>query len=268
MQNFITSTLKLGRKLSMVLWLIDQYTSLGSNEEISVCLNGLPAGFQRKAGGYLVFTDLEEDRYRISLESPYYCPEELEVHLSSLDRSEPVVYVPLKPAPAYRFNPGSTLIRASLCAKDGGPASGNITAILGSENCARAQLGRQGAKAGSTEISLVEVTGRLAPGDLLLIRSRGAKKGEICEITTMGGGEGVYSLKKPLSSDHKRGELLMPLVTARSDQRGEIVVGIRSLRQKTCQLELEISAGANSQTLEIEIKAGQTHYLGKVALQK
>lgn len=27
MQNFITTTLKLGRKVSLVLWLIDQYTS-------------------------------------------------------------------------------------------------------------------------------------------------------------------------------------------------------------------------------------------------
>lgn len=267
MRNYITSTLKLGYKVSMVLWLIDQYRGLGCNEELDVYLNGQPAPFQRKAGGYLVFTDLEEDFYQIRIESRYYLTEELEVYLSSLDRTEPIVYVPLKPAPAYPFNPGATLIRASLGNARGKPVSAGLTATLGSDNCARAQLGRQGAQAGAREIVLVDVTGRIAPGDLLLIRPReGEETGEVCEMTSMNTGEGIYGLKRPLLSGHGRGALLMPVTAARSDERGEAVIAIRSLRQKECRIQLTISAGDHRQLVELIVKSGQTQHLGKVLL--
>ncbi|MDD4802446.1 MAG: hypothetical protein PHF24_05830, partial [Syntrophomonas sp.] len=147
MEDFITSTLKLGRKVSMVLWLIDQYSSLGCNEEVSIYLNARPADFQRKAGGYLVFTDLEEESYRVSVESPFFLDEEIQVNLSDLDRSEPVVYIALKPSPTYQFNTGATLIRASLDSQ-GNPLNTTLTATLTSDNCARAHLGSKGAQAG------------------------------------------------------------------------------------------------------------------------
>ncbi|MGI5911858.1 MAG: hypothetical protein ACOX6E_04645 [Syntrophomonadaceae bacterium] len=266
MQNFITSTLKLGHKVSMVLWLIDQYTSLGCNEEIKVYLNGRPSDFQRKAGGYLVFTDLEEDLYHIVLESQYYFTEQFEVSLSRLDRSEPIVYVPLKPAPQYRFNPGATVIRASLCNKKGDPLCGTLVTTLVSNNCARARIGRQGGKTGNSDIPLVDLTGRIAPGDLFLIRPAGKKSGEICEITTMGSSEGSYSLKQPLQSDHSRGELIMPLLVTPSDTRGEIVIGIRNLRQKTCQVEIQCQTENHNQIIRLEITTGLTHQLGKIVL--
>jgi len=266
MQNYMTSTLKLGRKVSMVLWLIDQHTSLGCNEEIAVYLNGRPVSFQRKAGGYLVFCDLEEDLYRVSIESPYYFTEQLEISISSLNRADPVVYVPLKPAPTYRFGQGATLIRASLRTQNGDPANAVLTATLGSDKCARAQLGRQGAQAQTSELSLVDVTGRFAPGDLLLLRPREGTSGEICEVTTMGGAEGIYALKQPLLSDHSRGELLMPLTITRSDERGEAVISIRNLRQKECRVQVNISAEDLNQIVEVEVKTGLVHHLGKIVL--
>lgn len=264
--NYITTTLKLGRKVSLVLWLMDQYRSLGCNEEISVYLNDYPAAFQRKAGGYLIFTDLEEDCCRLSIESQYYFKEQLEINLKSLNRSEPIVYVPLKPAPSYPFNPGATLIRASLSDKKGHALKAAVTATLGSDKCARAKLGRQGAQAGDKEISLLDVTGRIAAGDLLLIRPREEKSGEICEVVTTGAGDGIYSLKQPLLSDHQRGELLMPVILTRSDNRGEAVIAIRDLRQKECRVEVKISAEERSKVMEVEIASGVSHQLGKIVI--
>jgi len=266
MDSYITSTLKLGHKVSFILWLIDQYTSQGCNEEATVYLNGHPASFQRKAGGYLVFTDLEEDHYHLQVEAPYYLSQELEVTISSLDRNEPVVYVALQPAPPYRFKPGATLIRASLGNKKGDPVCTCLTAMVSSDNCARAKLGRQGAKAGATELSLVDMTGRLAPGDRLLIRTPEGKTGEICEISIMRSGEGIYSLKDPLSSDHSRGELLMPLIISHSDERGEAVIALRQLPQKECRVQVVVSADGSSQPVEVTVTTGRTHHLGKIIL--
>lgn len=266
MQSYITSTLKLGRKVSLVIWLIDQYSSLGCSEEVNVYLNGQPAVFQRKAGGYLVFTDLEADDYKILIDSPYYFPEEFTIKLSSLNTAEPLVYVPLKPAPSYRFNPGSTLLRASILSEDGSPVIAAIKAALTDDNCARAKLGRQGAKAGAKELGLIDLTGRMAPGDLLLIRPPEGVSGEICEISTMGTGDGTYALKQPLSADHNRGELLMPVFMSRSDSRGEAIIPIRQLRQKECQLQLAVSVGNTSQLVEVTLKIGETYHLGKITL--
>lgn len=266
MSDFLTSTLKLGRKISFVLWLIDQHTSLGSNEEVDVYLNGIPASYQRKAGGYLIFTDLEQDYYRVEVESPVYLPAAAEVAISQLDRAEPVVYLLLKPAPAYRFNTGATLVRASLTDAQGSPVSAPITAAITSDNGARARLGRQGAKAGLSEMQLIDQTGRIAPGDLVLVRSPESQGGEICELSTMGAEEGLYRLKSPLTADHNRGELLMPVFATHSDSRGEAVISIRGLRQKQVQAEITFGTGKSAKKMDLTITSGQIHQLGKIII--
>ncbi len=268
MQNFTTTRLRLGKRISLVLWLIDQYTALGSNEEdIRVYLNGRPADFQRKAGGYLVFSELEEKVYRVLIESERYFPEEFEVRLDELDQAEPVVWVSLKPSLLYRFNSTATLIRASVFQEHGEPAyEAQLTAVLCSDNCARARLGRQGASAGAKELSLVDVSGRMAPGDVFKLRPPQTEGGDICEVVSMGVGEGIYGLKHPLESDHERGELLMPVITARTEQRGETVLAFRNFRQKECDICLEISADGRRQIHNITLQSGQTHILGRIII--
>lgn len=268
MENYIISEIRLGKRVSMVLRLIDQYTALGSNEsDISVFLNGRPASFQRKAGGYLVFTELEEELYRVVIESKFYLSEEFEVRPGELDRAEPIVYVALKPSLLYHFNASATLIRVSVCRQNGEPAEGAvITAALLSDNCARARLGRQGAVAGWAGISLVDVTGRLAPGDLFLIRPAEGEEGEICEMATMGVGESVYELKKPPLSDHARGELLMPVIMTRTSERGEAVLALRNFRQRECELSLRVVFADRDLIRKIKIHSGTTHNLGKITI--
>lgn len=268
MENYIISEIRLGKRVSMVIRLIDQYTALGSNEsDINVFLNGRPSNFQRKAGGYLVFTELEEELYRVVIESKFYLSEEFEVRPGELDRAEPVVYVALKPSLLYRFNSSATLIRVTVCRQNGEPVKdADITATLLSDNCARAKLGRQGAVAGWAGISLVDVTGRLAPGDLFLIRPVQGEEGEICEMATMGVGESVYELKKPPLSDHARGELLMPVIMTRTNERGEAVLALRNFGQKECELSLRVAFSECDQIREIKIQSGITHNLGTIII--
>lgn len=268
MQNFTTTRLRLGKRISLVLCLIDQYTALGSNEEdITVFLNGRSTAFQRKAGGYLVFSELEEKIYRIVIESERYFSEEFEVQLDQLDQAEPLVWVYLKPSLLYPFNSSATLIRASVFQKNGEPASNaQLTAVLCSDNCARARLGRQGASSGSAELSLVDVSGRMAAGDVFRLRPPQSEGGELCELVSMGVGEAIYGLKQPLESDHQRGELLMPVFNTRTEQRGEAVLAFRNFRQKECDVSLEISAAGRSQIHNISLKSGETHKLGRIII--
>lgn len=268
MQNFTTTRLRLGKRISLVLWLIDQYTALGSNEEdIRVYLNGRPADFQRKAGGYLVFSELEEKVYKVLIESERYLPEEFEVQLDELDQAEPVVWVSLKPSLVYRFKSTATLIRASVFQENGEPAyEAQLTAVLCSDNCARARLGRQGASAGAKELSLVDVSGRMAPGDVFQLRPLQSEGSEICELVSMGVDEGIYELKSPLESDHERGELLMPVITVRTEQRGEAVLAFRNFRQKECEVCLKIFVDGRSKIHNISVQSGKTHNLGRIII--
>ncbi len=268
MESYITSTLRLGKRISLVLWLIDQYTALGSDEsDITVYLNGKPASFWRKAGGYLVFTELEDDLYQVAIEADPYLSEELTIRLSEIKQPDRIVPVAMKPSPVYRFNAGATLIRASVASTGGEPAAGaGLAVILENEKCARAKLGRQGAKAGALEMSLVDVTGRMAPGDLLLIRPPESIEGELCEIATMGVGEAVYGLKRPLQSDHARGELLMPVFTTRTDRRGEAVLACRNFRQPECRARIEVTATGDQQTQELNLLLGTVHYPEKIII--
>ncbi len=259
----ITSTLRLGKKVSLVLWLIDQYTGLGCNEgDVSVYLNGRLEAFQRKAGGYLVFTDLTGEVCQIRVEVAHYLSEEFAVDLKAIIPNGRVVYVPLIPAPDYPFSTSATLLRASV-APSGQPAV--LTATLLSDNCARAKLGRQGATAGSNELPLVDVTMRSAPGDLFIIRPQGSEKGELCEVANPGIGEGVYGLKASLNADHERGEFLLPVVRTRADERGEAVLAFRNFRQRECQISLELSKGNLSDCREVTIQLGMTYNLGHIA---
>ncbi|MDD2620533.1 MAG: hypothetical protein PHC92_07695 [Syntrophomonadaceae bacterium] len=266
MDNFITSTLRLGERVSLVLWLIDQYTALGSSEpDISVFLNGHPAAFQRKAGGYLVFTELPKETYKIRIESKRYLSEEFELDINDLDPGEPVFWVALKPAPIYQFKPIATLIRTSVFDENGQPAPDAIlNAILLDDNCARARLGRQGAVTGNQELLLVDVNGPVAPGDLLLIRVSESITGEICEMAAMGVGEAVYQIKNALLADHSRGELLMPVVSTHADERGEAVLYFRNFRQHGCEVLIEATHNGRKQERKVQLKSGMSHILERI----
>lgn len=257
----ITSTLKLGKRVSLVLWLIDQYTGLGCNEkDVTVYLNGKIEAFQRKAGGYLVFTDLPEEVYRVRVEVAHYFAQELDVNLSEIVAQGRIVYLSLVPAPDYSFNTTATLLRASV--SRGKPV--NVTATLMSDDCARAKLGRQGAVVGSREVFLVDVAMFSAPGDSFIIRPAGSDNGEPCEIDEPGKGEDNYTLRYPLQEDHERGELLMPVMKTCADDRGEIVVAFRNFRQRECRVCLEIQTDDTIKRQEITVPLGKTTLLGNL----
>jgi len=257
----ITSTLKLGKQVSLVLWLIDQYTGLGCNEQdVTVYLNGQPEAFQRKAGGYLVFTDLPGGLYQVRVEAANYFSQELEVNLQEIVARGRVVYLSLVPTPNYPFSTTATLLRASI----GRGERADITAALLSDACARAKLGRQGAASGAQEVFLVDVAMFSAPGDLYMLRPPGGDQGELCEIDKPGKGEDQYTLRYPLQGDHERGEFLMPVVKTRADERGEIVVAFRNFRQRECLVSLEIQTGDSVKRQELTIPLGQTTLLGNL----
>jgi hypothetical protein len=262
------STLKLGRPVSLVVGVTDDYTAQGiGGDEIEVFLTPHAKVPVRKTGGYFVFTGLEDDICQVGVKSDSYLEETMKVELGRLDPANPVVYMNLKPAPSYRFPASATLIRASIFDSAGQAACGaSIKAELLSEGCARARLTRNGAAAGSRELTLVDVAGRIAPGDIYAMKDREREETEVVTIAAAGVGNHVYQLEEDLKLEHYRGALLMPVASTRSDQRGEAVIALRNFRSKECEVQLEFSFAGRTKAWELTLEEGKTAYLGKIVL--
>lgn len=104
------------RKLSLVVYLVDEYSNKGITDDLEVSLKDQNMGPVRTIGGYYIFFDLPDSSYTVQARGgTHYFDEAMEeVQLADLDARNPVVSITLKPTPSYPFPPASTLIRGSL----------------------------------------------------------------------------------------------------------------------------------------------------------
>ena len=104
------------RKLSLAIYLIDDYTSRGVIGNLDVSIKDHNVKPIRNPGGYYLFFDLPDDNYTLQIKGgEYYFDEERKaVKPDDLDELNPVVDIVLKPAPPYHFPSTATLIRGHL----------------------------------------------------------------------------------------------------------------------------------------------------------
>jgi hypothetical protein len=256
-------------RISLVICLIDTHTAntpLGPN--IHVQLAGIFSKPVKKPNGSYIFSDLPKGSYQLSIRSEHYFDEELEV---VVDVRDSVCYVPLTPLPSYPFKQGSSLLRMGIKEGRGHPLAGaKISAILASEDCARARLAQDDAKKGSTELTVGSITGHVGVGDRFLIKGRGSKEGEeVCRISKVLEHQKRFQLERPLERSYIRGSLLLPIVQSRSTDKGEAVIAFTGIRTKVFQVKLEVTCeSTNSRSLLKEVMAeeGTTTNMGNMVL--
>ena len=109
---FIDSSTK---KLSLAVYLIDDYTERGIAGNLDVSIKGRSAIPIRNPSGYYLFLDLPVGIHTVQVKGgEYFFDQEEVVRLVDLDELNPVVNIYLKPAPSYPFPSTSTLIRGHL----------------------------------------------------------------------------------------------------------------------------------------------------------
>ncbi len=215
-----------------------------------------------KSDGYYIFTGLPEGTYQTVIKSDDYIDVKTEIQL---DPGNPLVHVALSPRPSFTFNENATLIRAALRNSAGNPIAGAyIKAILLSEECARARLAQDMARAGETEVILAGFSGKICIEDTFHISERNTQESEFCSISTIIEGMRFYRLKQPLKFNHHRGALFLPVVETRSDDKGEIVIPFRNYRSKQFNVKLEFNFEGNTLFKEVSVKEGTMNYLGAV----
>jgi hypothetical protein len=259
MDNYYT--LKINTRVSLVVCTIDDYTALPrSGGNISVRLEGMTWKIPvRKPGGYYIFTDLPEGLYNVKVYSDVYMEEATAINIAELDPKNPVIYVTLKPRVYYPFSEGATLIRLSL--RDGNGLAvpdAPVTAVMITENCARAKLSGELNGDGENAINVAYVSGRISAGDVYLISEKDNKESEYCSIACLKEDAKCFGLQGRLQHPHKRGALLLPVVRTRTDQRGETVIYFREPCPVNFKIRLQAQINNKLVEKELDIEAGKT----------
>ncbi len=122
------------RKLSLAVYLIDDYTSREVVGNLDVSIKDHNVKPIRNPGGYYLFFDLPGDNYTVQVKGgEYYFDEESEtIKPDDLDELNPVADIVIKPAPPYHFPSTATLVRGHLEDSGGERIPG---AVLGIKGC-------------------------------------------------------------------------------------------------------------------------------------
>ena len=118
-------------RLAVAVWLVDDFTGKSPIGSVEVLLEGLILKPVKNSSGYYLFLDLPGGEYQVRVKSDYYFDENETVILATLDPSNPVVEITLKPKPSYPFFPGTTLIRGRVLDADGNPVLGAQVEVRG-----------------------------------------------------------------------------------------------------------------------------------------
>lgn len=259
MDNYYT--LKINTRVSLVVCTIDSYTALPrSGGNISVRLEGMAWKIPvRKAGGYYVFTDLPEGLYNVIVYSDVYLEEITAVNIADLDPKNPVINITLKPRVYYPFPEGATLVRLSLRGGNGlAIPAAPVTAVMITENCARAKLSGELSGDGENTIQVAYVSGRISAGDVYLISEKDNKESEYCSIACLREDAKCFGLQGRLQHPHQRGALLLPVVRTRTDSRGETVIYFREPYPGNFKVRLQTEINNKLVEKELDIEAGKT----------
>ncbi|WMW25095.1 hypothetical protein RE474_13585 [Methanolobus sediminis] len=106
-------------KFSLVVNLIDDYTTDKIIGNVEVSLKGKRIEPVRNPSGYYIFLDIPKGSYTVQIQGgEYYFDEEEDVKLTDQDKN-PIINIILKPAPSYPFSTSATLIRGCLQSSKG-----------------------------------------------------------------------------------------------------------------------------------------------------
>lgn len=262
-----TSKIHLGKEVSLVLQLIDDYlgipVGIGSAKVSLSCFSSAPI---YKEDGYVVFCGLLPQYALINIQSDIYMNRTFSMRIDSFTLSNPVIRISLKPRKSYTFGASATLVRLTVTDRYDEPVKDAYVQgqILGaaniedneedsSRNCFRAIIAR-GVKKGSTSFLVSSISGSICAGDKYMIFMNKDKK-ELCTIKDKTDGR-LLSIKKPLLYDYERDCLLLPVIQTITDYKGEAVIYFRSLSEKDFTVGILVKKDQRTAEGELQLKEG------------
>lgn len=255
----------ISKRVSLVLRLFDDYDLKTIENGVNIYLNGYNLKPIRKAGGYLVFTNLENDVYKIEIKSESYLTENFTVNLKDLDNLNPVINIRLKPNPKSFFKEDGVVIRFKVFDKNEMPVkNGQIKGVLYTKDYFVGQVKNEKISISDKNIFIDEFYEDFFSGDSLYIESVRKEK---CEFITIYNkvDKGSYSVNEPIKNTHKRGEKLRKAIITRTDSEGNGVVYFKSLLTNKNKIKIIITSSEDIKEVVMDVEEAQVN-LGKISI--
>lgn len=238
----IQQSISIRHQLSAVIYVTDMITGRAvDRQRLTFMLE--PTGITPiyKNEGYYVYSNLPAGIYRLIVHSLDYGIVTRQWEWNPQQKDPPVFQLLLQPSPAYSFATKITRIYCRCVDVVGAPITDvPLTLYSRSPENSRARL----RKKTNVEDQVLEVatTGvRSLAGESYLLCSmhEDIEQNEQIEIKSFPQlNDQVWQLISPLSHSYTAGALLLPIVRATTDHRGEAVLVIRSLPSSKGQFEL------------------------------
>lgn len=224
--------------------------------------------------GYYLLCDLPPGSYNVQIVSDLYSSEQRMIQIPSPEQQPPMLSIDLAPGPAYPFPHDLALLRGLVNGKNGKPVPnvGIQSIIMQPQSTVKARL--DGAvDEGSPVLSIKNIQGSLAAGDVLLIKDTDPGKSEFCRMAAPVPTHGPYPIKAPVRFKHADKtplHLLEPylILHARTTEKGEWVIPVPNMKAAVLFATVLIEEPGMPQPIQRDaaIAEGSVTSLGVISL--
>ncbi|MEH2942044.1 hypothetical protein VSQ32_04030 [Lachnospiraceae bacterium KK002] len=235
-------------RLSKAVLFRDMFTGTPVSAEIRV--HSLSGGTtEKKAGGYVLFLNVNSPEVEIEVESPVYQRRKL---ILKADGGKEVEEVLLYPSPAFPVKEGDTAVR-------GRARPGSLVRCYLEEEQRGCRL-LQDYRQGEAEISFYLKRGIRSP--FWHIRKRQEQTGEYFHMRYSEGDNEYFQLFQPLTGSwQKKDTILFPAQGAIADDRGEFYLLLGKLPQETGVLQYSCKFAEQEICGKAEIISGKENHI-------
>ncbi|WP_276358387.1 hypothetical protein [Cohnella caldifontis] len=221
----------------------------------------------RASDGSYAFLDFPGSVCTLTIDSPFYLPTRMTVHLEEFAGRVPIVTAGLRPNRAYPPPAAASGFRFRVAGPSGAPEAGAIvTAYVEHDGAARGRLAEDKAAAGARRIAVAAGNGRLQPGDAFVLKGKGGSDAEWSAVADTWDAGLALQLEQPLSKGWPRGTVLLPACRTWSDMDGSVVIPFRGSFPPAAEAVVEIVSGERRWAARWQMEAGSVANMPDVRL--
>ena len=246
--------IRLRRKVSLAVLVVDDFTGRPIvTPDVAVTAAELAVRPVRKGDGYFLFLDSPAPVLTVTVRAWAYHPARARVELGTLDRLQPVVKLRLTPNRNYAVPYQTT------CLEGTAPAGGELRVLCRNDPRPLRLLCDYDPEgpSGGLLLRLYDPAASDPEGREFALLRRGEEEPECFAVRRTGeDGEGGCLLAAPLARPcRKAGATVLPVTSARADERGAFFLPLRTLAVRTyecCVLWRAPEGPWHTQALELE----------------
>lgn len=222
-------------RASLVILLIDDYTNKVVNDKsVFVSIEGAAKPIQ-KSEGYYIFLNLDRTKVDLTIKSDRYTEESRLIDLSTINNTDPVLKIRVKPSRNYPLPEGTTSIQGVA-----EPLS-EIRVVCDNLQKYYRLLYDYDPKENNEAIRVFNPEKTDLDGKVFLISDKDDNSEIFSIIATKDRENDSYHLEAPLGRSYKKaGTKISPIFITKADEKGEFFIPLWNLGEEPAKCECEM----------------------------